>query len=202
MISLIALNRRFSPPNTTSVSLMSVVKPVRQIFEPDDLAPRLSQELPSQAIGPWTRWATSVKGCSAILAPSKAQPPAAPPGSSCLVQPFLRSASDLFAFLAQPGSLKTPWMVADSELIRLSYLQNGGLPEHGRRQELRRKLGRRAAPTRRPGTRPGQRRCMQLRFRPQRMMSKLKSVFAGTIVFLSISSKILSRIVTSTFMPP
>src|SRR5271167_1359998 len=104
-----------------SVSLISVVKPVRQIFEPEDLAPRLSQELPSQAIGPCTRWATSVKGCSAILAPSKAQPPAAPPGCSCLVQPFLRSASDLFVFLPQPGSLKSSWIVADSELIRLSY---------------------------------------------------------------------------------
>jgi hypothetical protein len=31
---------------------MSVVKPVRQMFEPEDVAPRLSQELPSQAIGP------------------------------------------------------------------------------------------------------------------------------------------------------
>src|SRR3974390_3121644 len=99
---------------------MSVVKPVRQILEPDDRAPRLSQELPSQAIGPWTRCATSVNGWSAIFAPSKAQPPAAPPGSSCLVQPFFRSASDLFAFLAQPGSLKTPWTVAASEPIRLS----------------------------------------------------------------------------------
>src|SRR6266536_1521395 len=108
-----------------SVSLMSVVKPVRQIFDPDDLAPRLSQELPSQAIGPWTRCATSVRGCSAILAPSKAQPPAAPPGCSCLVQPFLRSASDLFAFLPQPGSLNTSWMVVDSELIRLSSPRNG-----------------------------------------------------------------------------
>src|SRR6266496_3681492 len=100
---------------------MSVVKPVRQRFEPEDLAPRLSQEFPSQAIGPWTRWATSVNGCSAILAPSKAQPPAAPPGCNCLVQPFFRSASDLLAFLPQPGSLKTSWIVADSELIRLSY---------------------------------------------------------------------------------
>src|SRR5271166_513795 len=117
MISLIALNSRFSPPNTTSVSLMSVVKPVRQMFDPEDFAPRLSQEFPSQAIGPWTRWATSVNGCSAILAPSKAQPPAAPPGSSCLVQPFLRSASDLFWFFAQPGSLKTAWIVEERELI-------------------------------------------------------------------------------------
>src|SRR5450756_1395638 len=121
MISLTALYSRFSPPNTMSVSLMSVVNPVRQILEPEDRAPRLSQEFPSQAIGPCTRCATSVRGCSAILAPSKAQPPAAPPGWSCLVQPFLRSASDLFAFLPQPGSLKTSWILADSELIRLSY---------------------------------------------------------------------------------
>src|SRR6516225_1190180 len=103
-----------------SVSFMSVVKLRRQRSEPDEAAPRLSQELPSQAIGPWTRWATSVNGCSAILAPSNAQPPAAPPGCNCLVHPFLRSASDLLAFLPQPGSLKTSWMVADSELIRLS----------------------------------------------------------------------------------
>src|SRR5579883_2072877 len=103
-----------------SVSFMSVVKPVRQMLEPEDAAPRLSQELPSQAIGPCTRWATSVNGCSAILAPSKAQPPAAPPGCSCFVQPFLRSASVLFAFLPQPGSLKTSWIVAVSELICLS----------------------------------------------------------------------------------
>jgi hypothetical protein len=41
------------------------------------------------------------------------------------VQPFFRSASDLFAFLPQPGSLNTSWIVADSELIRLSYPQNG-----------------------------------------------------------------------------
>src|SRR5271169_1713743 len=128
MISLIALNSRFSPPNTTSVSLMSVVKPVLQIFEPDDLAPRLSQEFPSQAIGPWTRWATSVRGCRAIFAPSNAHPPAAPPGCNCFVQPFLRSASDLFAFLPQPGSLKTPWIVADSELIRVSYPRSARLP--------------------------------------------------------------------------
>src|SRR4051812_23015207 len=103
MISRIALYRRFSPPKTTSVSLMSVVKPVRQMAEPEDLAPRLSQEFPSQAIGPCTRCATSVSGCRAILAPSKAQPPAAPPDCSCLVQPFLRSAADLLAFLPQPG---------------------------------------------------------------------------------------------------
>ncbi len=44
---------------------------------------------------------------------------------SCLVQPFLRSASDLFAFLVQPGSLNTPWIVAASELIRLSYPGSG-----------------------------------------------------------------------------
>src|SRR5262245_50393049 len=100
---------------------MSVVKPVRQMLEPDDLAPRLSQELPSQAIGPCTRWATSVSGCSAILAPSKAHPPAAPPGCNCLVQPFFRSASDLLAFLLQPGSLKTSWMVADSEVMIVSF---------------------------------------------------------------------------------
>src|SRR5271166_1979412 len=104
MISLIDLYSRFSPPNTISVSLMSVVKPVRQIFEPEDFAPRLSHEFPSQAIGPCTRWATSVKGCSAILAPSKAQPPAAPPGCNCFVQPFFFSASLLLAFLAQDGS--------------------------------------------------------------------------------------------------
>src|SRR5260363_5906 len=126
MISLIALYRRFSPPNTTSVSLISVVKPVRQICEPDDAAPRLSQELPSQAIGPCTRCATSVSGCSATFAPSKAQPPAAPPGCSCLVQPFLRSASDLLAFLPQPGSLKTFWIVADSELIGFSCWRTVG----------------------------------------------------------------------------
>src|SRR5208283_2388159 len=117
MISRMDLNSRFSPPKTTSVSLMSVVKPVRQRLEPEDFAPRLSQLLPSQAMGPCTRCATSVKGWSAILAPSKAQPPAAPPGCSCFVQPFLRSASDLFAFLPQPGSLKTSWIVAESELI-------------------------------------------------------------------------------------
>src|SRR6516225_8240875 len=114
---------------------MSVVKPVHQRFEPEDLAPRLSQELPSQAIGPWTRCATSVNGWRAILAPSNAQPPAAPPGSSCLVQPFFRSASDLFLFLAQPGSLNTPWIVAESELIHLSC-RKSALTRGPRRRQL------------------------------------------------------------------
>src|ERR1700692_3304405 len=102
MISLIDLYRRFSPPMTMSCSDMSVVKPVRYRFEPELLAPRLSHELPSQAMGPCTRWATSVMGCSAILAPSKAQPPAAAPGFSCFVQPFLRSFSDFPVFLLHP----------------------------------------------------------------------------------------------------
>src|SRR5450830_533357 len=94
---------------------MSVVKPVRKICEPDEAEWRLSHELPSQAMGPCTRWATSAIGCSAILAPSKAQPPAAAPGDSCLVQPFLRSFSLLPWFLSQPGSSNTSAIFALSE---------------------------------------------------------------------------------------
>ena len=68
---------------------------------------RLSQLLPSQAIGPCTRWAASVIGCRAILAPSKAQPPAAAPGVSDLAeQPVLRSLSVFARLVAQPGSSK------------------------------------------------------------------------------------------------
>src|SRR5450631_1017454 len=94
---------------------MSVVKPVREIVEPDEALWRLSHELPSQAIGPCTRCATSTIGCSAILAPSNAQPPAAAPGVSCLVQPFLRSFSLLPTFLSQPGSSKTSAILALSD---------------------------------------------------------------------------------------
>ena len=86
---------------------MSVVKPVRYICEPLLALCRLSQLLPSQAIGPCTRCATSTIGCSAIFAPSNAQPPAAAPGVSCLVQPFLRSFALLAWFLSQPGSSNT-----------------------------------------------------------------------------------------------
>src|SRR5512145_2821524 len=96
---------------------MSVVKPVRYSCEPEDAACRLSQELPSQAIGPCTRCATSTTGCSAILAPSKAQPPAAAPGESCLVQPFFFSFSDFAWFFPHPGSLNTSWILPESVLM-------------------------------------------------------------------------------------
>src|SRR5450830_102491 len=86
---------------------MSVVKPVRYSCEPEDALCRLSHELPSQAIGPCTKCATSAMGCSAILAPSNAQPPAAAPGFSCAVQPFLRALASLPWFLSQPGSSNT-----------------------------------------------------------------------------------------------
>src|SRR6266571_5158577 len=85
------------------------------MVEPDDALCRLSQELPSQAIGPCTRCATSTMGCKAIFAPSNAQPPAAAPGVSCLVQPFLRSFSLLPWFLSQPGSSKTSAILALSD---------------------------------------------------------------------------------------
>src|SRR3989338_3546511 len=85
------------------------------MVEPDEALCRLSQELPSQAMGPCTRWATSTTGCSAILAPSKAQPPAAAPGESCLVQPFLRSFSLLPWLMSQPGSSNTSAILALSD---------------------------------------------------------------------------------------
>src|SRR5664280_3547342 len=109
-----------------SSSVRSVVKLVRHRLEPDDPAPRLSQEFPSQAIGPWIKWATSVIGCSAILAPSKAHPPAAAPGVSCLVQPFLRSFADLPWFLPQAGSSNTSCSLLESELMPVP-------PEHDHR---------------------------------------------------------------------
>ena len=60
----------FSPPKTTSFSSISVVKPRRKSCAPDERAPRLSQELPAQAMGPCTRWMTSVTGISTTRAPS------------------------------------------------------------------------------------------------------------------------------------
>src|ERR1035437_7605679 len=96
---------------------MSVVNPVRYNCEPDDALCRLSQELPSQAIGPCTRWATSTIGCSAILAPSNAQPPAAPPGFNCFEQPFLRSLSVLAWLWSHAGSSKTSWILTFSVLM-------------------------------------------------------------------------------------
>ena len=60
--------------------------------------PRLSQEEPAQAMEPWTMWATSAMGRSAIWAPSKAQPPAVAPGFG-LAQPDFA-----FWLWAQAGS--------------------------------------------------------------------------------------------------
>jgi DNA-binding response OmpR family regulator len=60
-------------------------------------------------------------GCSAILAPSKAQPPAAAPGVSCLVQPFLRSLADLLWLTSQPGSSKT-WAILAFSVADIDYL--------------------------------------------------------------------------------
>src|SRR5208282_222323 len=97
-----------------SSSVRSVVKLVRHRLEPDEPAPRLSQEFPSQASGAWIKWATSVIGCKTILAPSKAQPPAAAPGVSDFEHPFLRSASPLATFLSQPGSLNMSWIFSFS----------------------------------------------------------------------------------------
>src|SRR5512135_20828 len=96
---------------------MSVVKPVRNRVGPEDGVLRLSQELPSQAMGPWTRWATSVMGWREILAPSKAQPPAAAPGVNALPQPFLRSLPSLPWFLAQAGSSITLATLSFNALI-------------------------------------------------------------------------------------
>jgi len=102
--------------------------------------------------------------------------------------------------LAQPGSLKTPWIVADSELIlppTVAREQANALEDRGY-SGLPSMNGRATDP----------RLISVKRWRiitfpaSQRIISKLKSVFAGTIVFLSISSKILSRIHTNTFMPP
>ena len=58
---------------------------------------------------------------SPFVVASHAQQPAAPPGCSCLVQPFFRSASDLLEFLPQPGSLKTSWILFESEFIHVSW---------------------------------------------------------------------------------
>ena len=93
---------------------MSVVKEVRHSIGPEEAAPRLSQELPSQASGAWTRWAQSVIGWSTILAPSKAQPPAAAPGVKGLEQPFLRAFSSFDLFLSQAGSLKSSCTFGES----------------------------------------------------------------------------------------
>src|SRR5450631_2214228 len=85
------------------------------MVDPDEALCRLSHELPSHAIGPCTKCATSTMGCSAIFAPSNAHPPAAAPGVSCFVQPFLRSRSLLPWFLSQPGSSKTSAILALSD---------------------------------------------------------------------------------------
>src|SRR5574337_811702 len=52
---------------------MSVVNPMTWSLPFEDSVPRPSQELPQQAMGPWTRWAVSAIGWSTIIAPSKAQ---------------------------------------------------------------------------------------------------------------------------------
>ena len=75
----------FSPPKTTSFWLSSVVKPRRNSWLPEERAPRLSQELPAQAMGPCTRWMASVTGMRTTRAPSKAQLRSVPsPGSDFL----------------------------------------------------------------------------------------------------------------------
>ena len=99
MACLMEWNSRFSPrPMTTSCSVRSVVMPILYSVGPEERVPRLSQELPAQAMEPWTICATSAIGSRAIWAPSKAQPPAVAPGFG-LAQPD-------FSFLlwAQAGS--------------------------------------------------------------------------------------------------
>ena len=54
--------------------------PMRYSVGPEERVPRLSQELPAQAMGPCTMCATSAIGSKAICAPSKEQPPAVAPG--------------------------------------------------------------------------------------------------------------------------
>ena len=71
---------------------------MRYKVAPEERVPRLSQELPAQAIGPWTIWATSAIGSKAIWAPSKAQPPAEAPGLG-LAQPDFS-----FLLCSQAGS--------------------------------------------------------------------------------------------------
>jgi hypothetical protein len=100
---------------TISCSVRSVVMPMRYRLAPEERVPRLSHELPAQAIGPCTICATSAIGNSAICAPSNAQPPAEAPGLG-LAQPdfsFLlcsqegsssSSAMSLVDFMALTGS--------------------------------------------------------------------------------------------------
>ena len=62
---------------------------------------------------------------------SRPKPPAAAPGFSALVQPFLRSFSDFAWFLAQPGSLKTSCTLSCSMPVsRVSV--DGGWPAGSR----------------------------------------------------------------------
>jgi hypothetical protein len=63
--------------------------PIRYSVGPDERAPRLSQDAPAQAIGPWTMCATSAIGSRAICAPSKEQPPAVAPGLGARATGFL-----------------------------------------------------------------------------------------------------------------
>ncbi|MCY1446883.1 hypothetical protein D9M71_634750 [compost metagenome] len=72
--------------------------PMRYRSGPLERVPRLSQELPAQAIGPWTMCATSAIGSRAICAPSKAQPPSVAPGLG-LAQPDFS-----FLLCSQEGS--------------------------------------------------------------------------------------------------
>src|SRR6188768_680023 len=111
---------------TMSTSLRSVVKPRRYVVGPELAAWRLSQPLPSHASGPCTRCTTSVIGCSAILAPSKAHPPAAAPGVSGLEQPFLRSFAPLAWFFSHPGSLNTSAILACSASLMASPIEGSG----------------------------------------------------------------------------
>ena len=75
--------------------------PMRYSSGPEERVPRLSQELPAQAMGPCTMWATSAIGSSAICAPSNEQPPAVAPGLG-------RAQPDFdFSLCAQAGSLSS-----------------------------------------------------------------------------------------------
>jgi len=94
---------------------MSVVKPVLQIFEPDDLAPGcpMNSFASDRAMDQMGNIGERLQSYFRAV---KRTPPAALRAATVSCNLFALSLG-LFAFLPQPGSLKTPWIVADSELI-------------------------------------------------------------------------------------
>src|SRR5512135_361510 len=112
----------------TSCSVRSVVMPMRYSVGPEERVPRLSQELPAQAMGPCTMCATSAMGSSAICAPSNEQPPAVAPGLG-RAQPDLPLSLWLHAGSFNSAAISLACMACTHEWIDDDLLVASVVPE-------------------------------------------------------------------------